>query len=74
MRASRTLLALAAAALLAACATDAASPVHPADRAVRDGTGFGGSGNFIGDDSTTTTTSSDSTTVERGTGFGGSGN
>lgn len=73
MRTSRTLLALAAAALLTACASDAPSPVLPADRAVRDGTGFSGSGNSIGDDPETTT-SSDSTTDGRGTGFSGSGN
>ncbi len=79
MRTTRTLLALAAAVLLSACAGDSTAPLLPGDRAQRDGTGWTGSGNFVGDSTTVSTsdgtglTESDSTT-ERGTGWTGSGN
>ena len=68
MRITRTLAAVAALALLAACGAESASPVLPAGHSLRDGAGWSGSGNV------TTTSTTDTTVAERGAGWSGSGN
>ena len=70
MRTTRILLTLAAAATLAACSESSASPVDPGSAtALRDGTGYLGTGNKGG------STAGDSTTVsQRGVGYLGTGN
>lgn len=70
MRTVRTFLAAAVVALLAACAAETPSPVLPADQSLRDGTGWGGSDNSTGTD----TTATDTTVSTTGTGWGGSDN
>ncbi|MET0395458.1 MAG: hypothetical protein ABW277_01395 [Longimicrobiaceae bacterium] len=70
MRTTRILLTLAAAATLAACSDNAASPVDPGSATVlRDGTGYLGTGNKDG------SAGGDSLTVtQRGVGYLGTGN